>query len=133
VTSPSFSQDGATSPEGGQLNAAISNRLVQLLSEYTGRGPTRARTYLNDSIVVCVLRDTLTKGDRVLVARGQVQAVIDMRRTFQRTMRQEATAAVEELTGRPVIAFMSDHHVDPDVAVEIFMLGGEPEAVSENL
>jgi len=132
VTSPAPSRNGATSFEGGQLSAAISNRVVQLVSEYTGRGPTRARTYLNDSMVVCVLRDTLTKGERVLVARGQLQAVIDVRRTFQRTMRDEMTAAVEELTGRPVIAFMSDHHVDPDVAVEIFMLGGEPEAASEN-
>ncbi len=67
MTSPAPSQDGATSLEGGQLDAAISNGLVQLLSEYTGRGPTRARTYLNGSMVVCVLRDTLTKGERVAV------------------------------------------------------------------
>ena len=108
--------------EGGQLTAAISNKVVQLLSEYTGRGPTRARTFINDGLVVCVLQDTLTKGERALAEHGQTDAVLEMRRTFQRTMRQEACAAIEELTGREVTAFMSDNHVEPDVAVEVFML-----------
>ena len=115
---------------GGQLSAAISNRIVQVISEYTGRGPTRARTFLNDSVVVCVLQDTLTKGERALAEHGEQGAVIDMRRTFQSTMADDAKAAIEELTGRQVIAFMSDNHISPDIAVEVFMLESlhEPEA-----
>ena len=108
--------------EGGQLCAAISNKIVQILSEYTGRGPTRARTFINDGLVVCLLQETLTKGERTLAERDQSDAVLEMRRTFQHTMRGEASAAIEELTGRRVTAFMSDNHIEPDVAVEVFLL-----------
>jgi uncharacterized protein YbcI len=108
--------------EGGQLSAAISNRVVQLMSEYTGRGPTRARTFINDGLVVCLLQETLTKGERTLAERDQSELVLETRRTFQRTMRGEASAAIEELTGRRVTAFMSDNHIEPDVAVEVFLL-----------
>lgn len=108
--------------EGGPLSAAISNKVVQLMSEYTGRGPTRARTFVNDGLVVCLLQDTLTKGERVLAQHDQSEAVLHMRRTFQSTMRHEASAVIEKLTGRQVVAFMSDNHIDPDVAVEIFLL-----------
>ncbi|MBA3421890.1 MAG: DUF2294 domain-containing protein [Thermoleophilaceae bacterium] len=108
--------------EGGQLSAAISNKVVQLMSEYTGRGPTRARTFIDDGLVVCLLQDTLTKGERALTEHEQSEAVLQLRGTFQRTMRQEASAAIEELTGRRVVAFMSDNHIDPDVAVEVFLL-----------
>ena len=27
-----------------------------------------------------------------------------------------------EHTGREVVAFLSDHHIDPDIAVEVFIL-----------
>lgn len=116
--------------EGGQLSAAISNKIVQLLSEYTGRGPTRARTFINDGLVVCLLQETLTKGERTLAERDQSEVVLEMRRTFQHTMRGEASAAIEELTGRRVTAFMSNNHIEPDVAVEVFLL--EPIAEPDN-
>lgn len=108
--------------EGGQLSSAISNKVVQLLSEYTGRGPTRARTFINDGLVVCLLQDTLTKGERALAEHDESEAVLQIRSTFQRTMRVEASAAIEELTGRRVVAFMSANHIEPDVAVELFLL-----------
>ncbi len=120
---------GSDQLEGGQLSAAISNKIVQLMSAYTGRGPTRARTFVNDSLVVCLLQDTLTKGERSLAERDQTEAVLQIRGTFQRTMRQEASAAIKELTGRQVIAFMSDNHIDPDVAVEVFLLESPAEPV----
>ena len=109
----------------GHLNAAISNKIVQLLAEYTGRGPTKARSFLKGDMVVCLLQDTLTKGERAMAAAGERDAVIATRRTYQSLMREDATAAIEQLTGRKVIAFMSDNHVDPDLAVEAFVL--EPE------
>jgi len=115
--------------EGGQLSAAISNRVVQLMSEYTGRGPTRARTFINDGLVVCLLQDTLTKGERALAQHDESEAVLQMRSTFQRAMRQEASVAIEELTGQPVVAFMSANHIDPDLAVEVFLLDSIAEPV----
>jgi uncharacterized protein YbcI len=69
-----------------------------------------------------VLRESLLKAERSLVKDGHHEAVIDMRRRFQRTMKADLVAAVEEHTGREVLAFLSDHHINPDIAVEIFIL-----------
>jgi len=106
----------------GQAAQAISNAVVRLLREYTGRGPTRAYTTINEDLVVVVMRDTLLKAERSLVDDGQADAVINIRRRFQRTMERALVDAVVEHTGRDVDAFMSDNHVDPDVAVEVFVL-----------
>jgi uncharacterized protein YbcI len=107
----------------GSLAARIANATVHLISEYTGRGPTRAKAYVNDELVTVVLRDTLTRGERSLVADGQSELVLNTRKAFQMTMRSDLTRAVETLTGQPVIAFLSDNHIDPDVAIEAFVLG----------
>ncbi len=115
---------------GGSVAAAISNATVRLLSRYTGRGPNRARTTINRDHVTIILRDALTKGERSLVADGRHELVLEMRRNFQQTMRDDLVAIVEQWTGRRVIAFMSDNHIDPDIAVEVFVLepeGGEAE------
>ena len=106
----------------GQLAAAISNLVVRVVSEYTGRGPTQARSYIEQDLVSVVLRDTLTKGERSLVRGGRAEIVRSMRRAYQDTMRDELSAGIEALTGRTVVAFLSDNHVDPDVAVETFVL-----------
>lgn len=106
----------------GSKAAAISNHVVRTMSEYTGRGPTRARTYLNDDVVTVVLQDTLTKGERSLVRDDLDDLVLTMRKAFQRTMRHDLINGVEEILQRRVSAFMSDNHIDPDVAVEVFML-----------
>ena len=113
--------DGATA-------AAISNATVQLLSEYTGRGPTKAKTSINRDVITVVLQDTMTKAERTLAHNGEAKFVLDMRHKFQLAMRDELVAAVERLTGRKVVAFMSDNHIDPDMAAEIFVLEPEPEA-----
>lgn len=115
-----------TSPEApvsrGEAAQAISNALVRLLRDYTGRGPTQAYTTITDSHVIVVLRDALLKAERSLVQDGHAEAVIDMRRRFQRTMKSALVAAIEANTGREVLAFLSDHHIDPDIAVEVFIL-----------
>jgi uncharacterized protein YbcI len=69
-----------------------------------------------------VLQDTLTKGERSLVNDGLDELVLNMRKAFQGTMRQEIVAGVEDILGREVTAFLSDNHIDPDVAVEAFLL-----------
>jgi uncharacterized protein YbcI len=108
--------------KGGALNAAISNAVVGLLRENVGKGPTRARTIHSDKVVLCVLEDTMTKAERSLAARGKKDYVLGMRHAFQETMHEELTGAVEALTGRKVVAFMSANHVDPDLAAEVFVL-----------
>ena len=106
----------------GALSAAISNAVVGLLHEYTGRGPTHARTTIGPETIVVTLRDCLTKAERTLAERGQQLEVLAMRRAFQDTMRLELVATVEALTGRTVEAFLSDNLHEPDVAVEIFLM-----------
>lgn len=113
------------SPVGSQA-AALANLVVHLLSEYTGRGPTKARAFIHDDVAVVLLEDTLTKGERSLVRDGEVLRVLETRHAYQRTMREELVSGVEQIVGRPVIAFMSDNHVDPDMAAEVFVLGPAP-------
>ncbi|HEY4428592.1 MAG TPA: DUF2294 domain-containing protein [Solirubrobacteraceae bacterium] len=106
----------------GAMSSAISNATVRLLSEYTGRGPTKARTYIVGDLVTVVLQDTLTKGERGLVRNGERALVLETRRAYQRTMSAQLIANVEEITGRRVLAFLSANHIDPDYAVENFVL-----------
>jgi len=106
----------------GSKSAAISNLTVRLLSQYTGRGPTQARTYLHDDIVTVVLRDTLTKGEVTLVNNDHGEIVLATRHTFQEVMGAELVGGVEEITQRTVLAFLSANHIAPDIAVETFIL-----------
>ncbi|MGH2877208.1 MAG: Na-translocating system protein MpsC family protein [Solirubrobacteraceae bacterium] len=107
---------------GGSLGKDISNLVVRVVREYTGRGPTQSRAYLQDDLISVVLRDSLTRGERSLVNDGFAEHVLQTRRMYQRTMRKEITAGIEELTGRRVMAFFSDNHLDPDVGVEAVLL-----------
>ncbi len=109
-------------PPGGSMAAAISNRVVRTTSEYTGRGPTKARTYINGDVVTVVLKDTPTKGERSLVSDGLDELVLTTRKAFQGTMRHELIGGVEEILRRKVVAFLSDNHIEPDIAVEVFLL-----------
>lgn len=112
----------------GNVAAEISRGAVQLLREYTGRGPTRARTEISHDSVLIVLADTLSKGEHRLAANGKADHVLRTRYEFQLVMRDELVALVEGALGRKVIAFMSDNHIDPDMAVEVFMLEPLPMA-----
>jgi uncharacterized protein YbcI len=117
-------------PEGQSLTAAISNAIVGVIREYTGRGPTKARASIRENVLVVMLEDTLTKGERALVRKGRADKVIDIRKEYQDAMREDCIAKVSALTGRTVIAMMSANHIDPDLAVELFVLNGavdEPE------
>jgi uncharacterized protein YbcI len=102
--------------------AQISTLVVQLVRSYTGRGPTKAWTSIDGDLVSVVLRDTLTRGEQSLVADDRAQFVLDVRKAYQATMRTDLVTAVESVTGRKVIAFMSDNHIDPDIAIESFVL-----------
>jgi uncharacterized protein YbcI len=123
---PSTTRDAVSN---GLMGAAISNSMVGLLHQYTGRGPTRARTTVGDDVIVCVMGATLTKGEKTLAKAGKSEIVLEGRRAFQEAFRADAIAAVEEISHRRVVAFMSNNHIDPDLAVEVFVL----EPVSDDL
>ena len=110
----------------GTVAADISRGAVHLLREYTGRGPTKARTVISKDVVAIVLADTLTKGERSLVSMGEREHVLHTRRHLQQVMRHDLVGLVEKLTGRDVEAFFSDNHIDPDYGVEFFLLDPMP-------
>ena len=109
-------------PQGNSMGATISTAAVKLLREYTGRGPTKARTMISGDLVTVLLGDILTKGERILVENGHAERVLEVRHDFQMVMQDDLIAVVEQEVGRKVIAFMSQNHVDPDLAVEVFVL-----------
>lgn len=113
-----------TQSEGGSpsSSAQISNELVHLVREYTGRGPTQAKTTVSGDLAVCIMRDTMTRAERTLVEHGYADRVLASRHHVQRVMREAMTAVVERHLDRRVTAFMSDNHLDPDVAAEVFVL-----------
>src|SRR3954449_6157846 len=129
------SPDGTVhGPARGEMLAQISTGLVQLHSRYYGKGPTKAKTHQVNDTVVCILKGGFTRVERTLVDTGQIESVYQMRRTFQQVMEEEFRRVVEEATGRKVIAYMSTVHVDPDLAVEIFVMEPleEPEALEDH-
>jgi uncharacterized protein YbcI len=114
-------------PEGharlGDDLAEITNGIVRLFSEYYGRGPTRAKSYmLEDRYVVTVLRDTMTTVERTLAERGEKDMVRRVRLTFQEAMAASFKGVVEDVLGRKVEAYHSQILIEPDVGFEFFML-----------
>ena len=108
--------------KGGELNAAITSALVGIHTEHLGRGPSGASTFHYRDVLVTLMRDVLTPAERSLTRHNQTEAVNRMRRLFQETMEADFREAVERLTGRKVLAFISGHSVAPDTAAEVFIL-----------
>jgi uncharacterized protein YbcI len=106
--------------------------MVALFKEATGRGPGRARTHIEEGLVVTVLHDTMTKAERTLKDENHEDQVRNLRRIFQGTFRDEAIEVVERLTGQKVLAFLSDHAVESDYAIEAFVLDPGLEGGPEN-
>jgi uncharacterized protein YbcI len=103
--------------------AAVTRGVVRLHAEYFGKGPTRARTdRIGEDGLICVLRDTLTPVELTLIERGRGEQVLALRRSFQDAMAPEFRSVVEAAVGRRVVAFMSQAHLQPDIATEIFFL-----------
>jgi uncharacterized protein YbcI len=109
----------------GQLLAAISTKIVAILREHYGRGPMKAKTYALDDMVVVVMRGSgFTSLEQTIMESGEPDRVVAMRHDFQRMMTKRFTATIEELTGRNVVAFLSQAHVEPDITMEIFFIDG---------
>ena len=115
-------REPATALGTGAIRTAISEGMVALLKDFYGVGPTQAKTYLHDDLVVCLLRGGFTRVERTLLEGGRTAAVIEQRMAFQEVMRARFVAVVEEATGRKVVGFMSGNQHDPDMICEVFVL-----------
>jgi uncharacterized protein YbcI len=110
---------------GRNLNREISRAMVALFKDYTGRGPTHARTHIDDDLITVVMQDTMTAAEKTLAEEGEETLVHGIRRVFQGKLRDEACAEVERLTGRTVRSFLSDHNVERDLVIEAFVLAAD--------
>jgi uncharacterized protein YbcI len=107
------------------MRAMISREIVRLQAEYYGKGPTRAKTYIVEDLVVVVLEETFTRAERTLVDRGERDAIQHIRRRFQQQMAESFTSIVEQATGRKVRTFLSETDIETDVSVETFLLADD--------
>ena len=117
--------------------AEVTKGMISLHRRFYGKGPTKAKTYAVNDTVICVLEGGFTTVERTLIAERRVDAVLQVRRSFQRAMERQFTEVVENTLGRKVIAYMSQIHADPDLAVELFVLepsvGDDPEVAEEHV
>jgi uncharacterized protein YbcI len=118
--------DGKATSVGPQLTE-ISNAAVALHREHFGRGPGAAKTHISDNLVVCVLTDVFTPFEKTLIDAGQAERVRETRAIHRAATEGVYKRRMEEVLGRRVEAHMNSIHVDPDVAVDIFVLGEEAE------
>ena len=109
---------------GGEFNAVITSARVGIHTAHLGRGPRTASTFYKDNVVVTIMRDVMTEAEKTLAGNEYEDAVTTMRHLFQKTMKADYTAAVERFTRRKVLAFISGNNTDPDIASELFILGG---------
>jgi uncharacterized protein YbcI len=115
---------GSSSGPSGQVLAEISSSMVRLYREHFGKGPTKAKTYALDDIVICVLRDGITPVERTLFEEGRAPTVREMRSAFLDTVAADFTKVVERCTDRQVIAFLTQANANPDLSVQLFFLDG---------
>jgi uncharacterized protein YbcI len=115
------------------LTDAISEEIVALYARVYGHHRTTATTYINDNVVLCVLENILTEDETLLIDAGSSGQVIDGRVAFQTDTEDEFTAAIERLTHRHVVAFMSANQSTPGVAAELFFLDATPLATVTSL
>jgi len=115
---------------GGQLLAAISNSIVAIIREHYGRGPMKAKTYAIDDLVVVVMRGSgFTPLEQTIMDDDGADRVVAMRHDFQRVMADRYRETIEALTGRKVVAFLSQAHVEPDITIETFFVDGPLEGI----
>jgi uncharacterized protein YbcI len=110
------------------MRVEISNAMVGLKKSFYGRGPTKAKTYINDNYILCVLEGGLTKNEETLLAAGEASLVRQYRLRFQEVMADATTEAVERITGRKVVGYHSQVVFEPEHGFEIFVLDQPPDS-----
>ena len=108
---------------GDALLLAVTEAMVALHERYHHRAPVTAKTQmLGDDLLACVLGGVYTDVEKTMIELERAPAVKDTRSAFQNAMQHKFIDKVERLSGREVLAFISNHHVGPDIEIELFML-----------
>jgi uncharacterized protein YbcI len=117
--------EGVESADSGRrqsMRSEISNAMVGLKKEFYGKGPTKAKTFLNDNYVFCVMEGGLTRNEQTLIDRGHEDLVRSYRLRFQEAMEASTVEAVQRITDRSVLGYHSQVVFHPERAFEIFVL-----------
>ena len=114
-------QDAAR-PDGAWLLEEISRSVVRLHKEYIGQGPTKARTYIGDDLVVCVLQGGFSRAERTLLEHGRTGTVIHQRQALDEALRQPLTDTIERLVERKVIGLTSAVQPDGELSTMVCLL-----------
>ncbi|MDO8188521.1 DUF2294 domain-containing protein [Conexibacter sp. JD483] len=110
-----------TEAPGAELLSRISNEMVRMMKEYFGRGPTRAKSYMLDDLLVVVMRDGMTTAERTMLEFGRSDVVRQFRQEFENAMADKLIGAIEQLTGRTVVTYQSQVMFEPNTLVELFL------------
>jgi uncharacterized protein YbcI len=121
----------AHSQERGAIASQVSREIVQLHANLFGRGPTKAKTYIHDDYLLCVLEDVFTPAERTLVGAGNAEQVRSTRRAFQSAVSEQVIEIVERACGRKVRGILSTVSVEPELSAELFMFETDAEAEAE--
>jgi uncharacterized protein YbcI len=112
---------------GDALLAGVTTAMVALHEHYHHRKPMTAKsTLLGGDLLACVLGGVYTDVEKTMIELERTTIVQETRNAFQNAMQHKFIAAVETLSGRDVLAFISKHHVGPDIEIELFLLNPEP-------
>lgn len=112
----------AGAAELGELRAAVASTMVGLMKQFYGKGPTKAKTYVNDEYLLVVMDGGLTRNEETLLAAGEEMLVRQVRLRFQEAVRETVCRSIEELVGKRVLTYHSQIVFDPPRTFEIFVL-----------
>ena len=115
---------------GDELLAAVTKAMVGFHERYYHREPVTSKTMLlGDDLIACMMSGVYTDVEKTMIEIQRGTIVQETRNAFQNAMQDKFIRAVEELSGRRVLAFISNHHVGPDIEIELFLLA--PESISD--
>lgn len=117
----------------GELNAALANEIGRIVADYSGRGPTRSRAFIDHDVVVCMLQDGATVAERRLITGGRAELVRARRDVLSRLMEPELVECVERLTGRTVLSFLAGSDTPGASSVEVFLLAPQDAVIARGL
>ena len=109
---------------GEELLAAVTAEMVGLHERYHHRLPANAKTQLlEDELLAVTMGGVYTDVEKTMIELQRVTLVKETRSAFQDAMQHRFVDVVERLSGRDVLAFISNSHVGPDLEIELFVLG----------
>jgi len=125
-TKPSHMEAPQQTLSSGEIGAAISNAVVRITTALAGRGPTRAKTYLFDEVILTVMEGSALPVERTLANAGDEQLVHQVETRIGHVLADHLRAAVEEITGRRVRACISGAQIESDLKCHVFVLDPAP-------